>query len=112
LPLRRLRESLTKGNLWLYIFALLRERPRYPYKIADLIEERFGWKPARVTTYIVLKRLQAEGYVRVAVRVNERGRTRHYYVLTEKGEELFEEARRLMREVYSSLFGGEIDAPE
>ena len=96
--------------MWLYILTLLRDGPKYPYEIPDLIESRFGWKPARVTAYIVMKRLEMDGYIRMVRKKGDTGRVRNYYELTEEGRQALAGAEKFLRELISALFGeGEPD---
>jgi PadR family transcriptional regulator PadR len=105
-PLQRLEEKLTKENLWLYILSILKERPAYPYEIGKLIEERFGWKPARVTAYMVMRSLRAKGYVRISVRRGEdTGKMRNYYEITESGIKLLEKGLQFLEKTLESLKG-------
>lgn len=105
-PLQRLEEKLTKENLWLYILSILRERPAYPYEISELIEERFGWKPARVTAYIVMRSLRSKGYVRVSLKRGEdTGKMRNYYEITESGVKLLERGLQFLERTLESLKG-------
>lgn len=104
-PIERLRRKLTIENLWLYILTLLKDGPKYPYEIPELMEKRFGWRPARVTGYIVMKRLEMDGYIRIVRRRSSQGRVRNYYELTEKGREALREAESLLRGLVTSLFG-------
>ncbi len=103
-PLQRLKDKLTKENLWLYVLSILRERPAYPYEISDLIEERFGWRPARVTAYIVMRSLKSKGYVKMSKRKGEdTGKMRNYYEITESGRKLLDEGLSFLENTLESL---------
>ena len=81
-PLLRLKRSLTIDNLWLYILALLSRREMHAYAVLAAMEKRYGWKPGLVTPYVVLYKLEEEGYI--TGRDKER---RRYYRITGKGRE-------------------------
>lgn len=101
---RRLVRKLTIENLWLYVLSLLREGPLYGYEIVKRIEERFGFKPGRVTCYIVLYKLQSEGLIASAdLGADSRGPQRKYYVLTGDGERALEMARDFLRRLLERL---------
>lgn len=105
-PLHRLKDKLTKENLWIYVLSLLSERSAYPYEISDLIEERFGWRPARVTVYIVMRSLKSKGYVKMSRRKGEEtGKMRNYYEITESGRKLLEEGLTFIEETLKLLNG-------
>jgi len=98
MPLRRLRNKTTKEVLWLYILRLLKERELYAYEIKPLLRERFGISPALVTPYVVLYRLESEGYVEA-----RRSNNKKYYRITEKGERLLEEGIAYLRSLVDKL---------
>ncbi len=76
--------------LWLYVIAvLLRNGPTYGYDVKRRIHELFGFKPATVTTYTVLYRLEREGLL---VK-DDNG----LYRVTGVGEELYREALKFIR---------------
>lgn len=103
-PLQRLVDKLTKENLWLYVLSILKERPAYPYEISDLIEERFGWRPAKVTAYMVMRSLRSKGYVRMSKKKGEEtGKMRNYYEITESGKRLLEEGLKFLDKTIASL---------
>lgn len=105
-PLQRLEEKLTKENLWIYVLSILRERPAYPYEISELIEKKFGWKPARVTAYMVMRSLRAKGYVRTSMKRGEdTGKMRNYYEITETGVKLLEKGLEFLEKTLESLKG-------
>lgn len=82
--------------LWLYIIAvLLRHGPTYGYDVRRRIMEDFGFKPATVTTYTVLYRLQREGLLEK----DEAG----LYRVTSQGVELFREALGFLKELVGGL---------
>ncbi|MDQ1281141.1 MAG: PadR family transcriptional regulator, regulatory protein PadR [Thermoproteota archaeon] len=65
LAFSRLVTKLTKENLWLYILKMLMERPMYAYEISKGMNERFGFSTATVTVYVVLYKIQKEGFIKV-----------------------------------------------
>lgn len=87
LPFNRLKKSNTIGNLWVYILLTIKKQPTYGYKIPKIIEEKFKFKPGKITPYRVLYRLEFQGLVER--KVNER---RKVYKITNKGEEELQKA--------------------
>jgi DNA-binding PadR family transcriptional regulator len=98
----RLRDSITKGNLWLYILSELEEGGATPPELRKHIEEKFGVAAAAITFYSVIYRLRREGLVR-----KSSTKFRSAYEVTAKGTAELERARKLLREV-----GGLIDRAE
>lgn len=97
---RRLRKKLTVENLWIYILALLSERPVYGYEFAELISRRYGFRPGKVTCYVVLYKLRRERLVaEEEVKHSREGPARRYYRITDKGMEELRRAKRFLREV-------------
>jgi DNA-binding PadR family transcriptional regulator len=90
----RLRESLTSGNLWLYILSVLEDSEASPREVKERVKERYGVAAAGITFYSVLYRLKREGLVRKAS-----GEFRSNYEITPKGRQEIERARKLIREV-------------
>ena len=84
MPLERLKVKTTRDILWIYILRLLREREMYAYEIRSRLGERFGFEPALVTSYVVLYRLEKDGYVEAQWRAK-----RKFYRITAKGERLY-----------------------
>jgi len=112
-PLQRLKQKLTKENLWLYILSLLREREMYGYEIRKYIKERFGFSSAVVTAYVVLYKLQVEGYVETKWQKSPIGRPdRKYYSITEKGIELLNMAKKYLAELFEKLFKEKISVQD
>ena len=101
---RRLVRKLTVENLWLYVLSLLKNGPLYGYEVSRRIEESFGFKPGRVTCYMVLYKLQAEGLIASKkVRASGGESSRKYYVLTKKGERALEAAKEYLRRLSEKL---------
>lgn len=98
MPLNRLKTKTTKEILWIYLLRLLKERDMYAYEIREKLREKFGFRPALVTSYVVLYRLEREGYV--AARWNE---NKKYYSVTETGEQLLLEGLQHLRELVGKL---------
>lgn len=100
----RLVRKVTHENLWLYILTLLKEGPLYGYELRKMVEERFGFKPGQVTSYLVLYRLENAGYIRVfGESRGSRGPSRRYYAITGKGAEALERARMFLAEILAKL---------
>jgi len=105
LAISRLMKKTTTEMLWPYFLKLLKERPMYGYELRQEVTRQFGWKPATVTSYIVLYSLQRGGYVTTEWREQRGKPARKYYKITKKGEELLEEGIKYLKEFSSKLFG-------
>lgn len=81
-PLVRLKRSLTIDNLWLYILSILSKKEMHAYAMLNEMEKRYGWKPGLVTPYVVLYKLEEEGYI-----TGYDKERRRYYRITKKGKE-------------------------
>ncbi|MHA1835857.1 MAG: PadR family transcriptional regulator [Candidatus Odinarchaeia archaeon] len=102
---KRLKNKLTKENLWLYILRLLQEKPRYGYEIKAEIKNRFKFSPAIVTGYVILYKMKREGLVseRWGEKNNNRP-DRKYYVITEKGLTALKKAKELIKALLDNIF--------
>lgn len=63
-PLERFKNSITNGNLWIYILALAKENHLPKSKVESLIFEKFGFLPNKLTTKIVIKKLEQKKYIK------------------------------------------------
>ncbi|MDV3103099.1 PadR family transcriptional regulator [Thermococcus waiotapuensis] len=105
-PMERLKVKITKEVLWLYVLSLLKERPMYAYELKQRIKESFGFEPATVSSYVVLYKLEKEGYVTSEWQESDVGKPlRKYYRLTPKGEKLLEEGIAFLEGILSKLKG-------
>lgn len=102
MPSGRLRDKLTKENLWLYILSLLKERDMYGYELRAAIAERFGFKPGTVTAYRVLYALKRAGFVET-VEKNMSGRERKYYKITDTGRGELKKGVAVLREILGKI---------
>lgn len=99
MALEHLRETLTKGNLWLYVLSVLECRESAsPGEVKRAVEKAYGFSPATITFYTVLYKLRREGLVQRASREFRSG-----YSITPRGVAELEKARRMLDEVSSSL---------
>ncbi|MGC9210302.1 MAG: PadR family transcriptional regulator [Acidilobus sp.] len=87
----RLLKNITVRTLWLYVLAVLKEEPTYPYNVKKGIKEKFSFTPPTVTLYTVMYRLEREGLIRKT----ERGT----YEVTELGLQALREGARLLSEL-------------
>jgi len=101
--LKRLKDKLTKENLWLYIVRELAEKPMYAYKVKVVLREKYNINVATVTVYTVLYRMEREGLI-TKVRGDDTT-----YRATEKGLEQLSRALALMKEIIRSLEGARPD---
>jgi len=98
LAYERLVRKLTHENLWLYILTLLSRKPLYGYEVRKMIEQEFGFKPGRVTSYAVLYRLEKDGLIKVvSERKGSRGPSRKYYMITDRGLQTLAKAKQFLR---------------
>lgn len=98
MPLKRLRSRTTKEILWIYILKLLKDKKMYAYELGNVLSSTFGFEPARITSYVVLYRLEKDGYVESEWNANKK-----YYKLTEKGEKLYKEGLSYLEEMLAKL---------
>ena len=94
--------NTTTNCLWPYILALLKKEPVYAYLIQDMVKERFGFEVGQVTAYMVLYKLESDGYVQTEWRSVE-NRQRKYYKITENGRKALEAAVKYMNDTASKL---------
>ena len=98
-PIRRLKNLLTTGNLWLYLLSLIkRDGKLYAYNLDSEIEKEFFFKPSKVMVYIVLYKLENEGMI-----VSKFEERRKYYSLTKKGEETLASAKEYFKVLAEKL---------
>jgi DNA-binding PadR family transcriptional regulator len=98
LPIERLEKSNTTENLWIYILALLNKQPLYGWEIPKLIEERFGFRPGKITPYRVFYRLQADKFVKSSIKDRRR-----VYEITAKGKEELAKAKDFYKKILKEL---------
>ncbi|MHC1627715.1 MAG: PadR family transcriptional regulator [Candidatus Nezhaarchaeales archaeon] len=96
--LKRLKDKLTKENLWLYIVKELSQKPMYAYQVKVALKEKYSINVATVTVYTVLYRMEREGLI-TKVMVNED----KLYRPTEKGLEQFEKGLSFLHDVIERL---------
>ena len=102
-PAERLFDSITRDNLWIYILKILSKDDYHPYILRKEIESKFGFKPGKMTSYIVLKRLEHDGYVKVVKREAVNGPERIYYRITPKGKKEIKKAENIIRDWYRKI---------
>lgn len=100
MALRRLKNKITKENLWMYILNLLKNGPLYGYEVRKKIKEKFGFEPATITVYMVLYKMEKEGLV---MKEKASKAQRKYYLITEKGIKTLEEGVNFLRRTVDLL---------
>lgn len=101
---RRLVRKITIETLWIYVLTLLRDGPLYGYEVRDKVFRKFGFKPGKITCYVVLYMLERENMIS-SKEINEKskGAPRKYYFITDKGIEELEKARSFLKELVEML---------
>ena len=102
-PVERLFNSITKDNLWIYILKILSKEELHPYRIREEIKKRFGFKPGNVTTYIVLKKLEAQGFVKKKREKSTLGPERNCYKITAKGRKEIKKGVMLLKRLTKTI---------
>ena len=97
---KHLVKKLTVETLWIYVLSLLSEGPLYGYEFPSRIEEKFGFRPNKITCYVVLYRLNQEGLIKEEKTMHSsEGPVRKYYQITEKGLKELQNAVAFLRGV-------------
>ena len=97
-PLSRLKQLNTRECLWIYILAILKEKPTHAYALRKGVQERFGFRPGVMTAYKVLYLLHKDGFVRKA----RLGR-RRVYSLTPQGRAELEKASQYYKNLAKTI---------
>jgi PadR family transcriptional regulator, regulatory protein PadR len=101
-PIQRLKTNTTTECLWPYILSLMKNGPIYAYQIREMVKERFGFEVGQVAAYIVLYKLESDGYVETEWR-NVENRQRKYYKITDKGREVLNESIKYLKDAAERL---------
>lgn len=96
--MKRLKTKTTKEILWIYLLKLLKKREMYAYEIKDELKKSFGFEPALITSYVVLYRLEREGFVETRWDENKK-----FYRLTSKGKGLLDEGVEYLEDLLIKL---------
>ena len=97
-PFLRLQKYNTKGNLWIYILMILKDKPDHGWDFPSIIEKRFGFRPGKITPYRVLYSLELEGLV-----TSEQSGQRRVYSITQKGREELEKVKDFYNNIIRNL---------
>ena len=100
----RLVKKLTVENLWIYILSSLRIGQKYGYEIGRYIEKKYGFRPGKVTSYVVLYRLAKEGLVILKEEKKDGfGPPRKYYMVTKKGLKALKKGEKFLEIVLDRI---------
>jgi len=100
-----LERELKRGSTELLILALLEERDRHGYELAQLIEERSGGAISfhAASLYPTLYRMEAKGVIAGRWIEKPSQRRRRYYGLTKSGEALLASQRSTWDRFFQAL---------
>ena len=102
MPLNRLKAKTTTECLCLYILSLMKNKPVYAYEIREKIEQKYGFTIGNVTAYMVLYKLERDGYVKTEWKAVG-NRQRKYYTITAEGEKLVEGGKGYLRSLAEKI---------
>jgi DNA-binding PadR family transcriptional regulator len=102
--LLRLKNSLTKETLWIWILRLLMDGPSHAYTVKNKIEKEFGFSPGRITCYKVLYLLQKRYYVKT----NSVGR-KIFYRITPLGKRELMKGMRQLEKIQTKIEKGNLN---
>ncbi|MGP8329771.1 MAG: PadR family transcriptional regulator [Methanosarcinaceae archaeon] len=92
------------GFIKFHTLILLTEKPRYGYEIIKAIEKKTNKKPSQGIIYPILHELEMNGFVEAQWHMEEKGPSRKYYSITDKGHEEFERVHKKLMEAFNTLF--------
>ncbi len=97
-PLNRFIETVTGGNLWIYILSLGIEREIQEKEVSGLIFDKFGFLPSELLIKTVLFRLRSQGYVK-----GEKYKGEKAFSTTDKGKEELRKMKKFTEELLQKL---------
>ncbi len=83
--------SISVRVLWVYVLAVLKDEPTYPYRVKGLIKDRFSFNAPTVTLYTIMYRLEKKGLIAR----DEKG----IYRITEQGLKALAEAAQALKSI-------------
>ena len=87
--LKKWSSQIRKGSLEMCLLAVLAEKPRYGFEIAQHLDDDSGLAVTEGTLYPLLNRLQNEGLIEAYWQESASGPPRKYYTVTAAGREAF-----------------------
>jgi DNA-binding PadR family transcriptional regulator len=97
-PLNRFTETITGGNLWIYILFLGIEREMQDKEVSGLIFDKFGFLPSELLIKAVLFRLRSQGYIQTEKYKGEKA-----FSTTDKGKEELRKMKKFTEELLQKL---------
>ncbi len=97
-PFERFKNSITNGNLWIYVLALAKENNLPKSKIESLVFEKFGFLPNKLITQIVLKKLENKNYIKKSKFHGEKS-----YLITDKGKKELQKLKDFYKEIIEKI---------
>lgn len=100
----RLVKKMTVENMWIYILSSLKLKQRYGYEIGSYIEKNYGFKPGKVTSYVILYRLVKEGLITLKEEKKDGfGPPRKYYAITDKGLKVLRQGEKFLENMLDRI---------
>lgn len=87
----------------LILMQIVSEGPLHGYALTALIDEKMGWKPSQTAVYNSLKSMEQDKLVTSEEKI-ENGRLQKIYSITTKGQQIFDETHKKMRENMTKNF--------
>lgn len=101
----KISKETLKGNTEIIILQVLQGRAFYGYELVQAIkkesEDIFDFKEG--TVYPLLYRMEEKGYVTSKKKHAPSGKTRRYYFITKKGQEMLANKKLEIKELYLGL---------
>ena len=92
-------ETLLTNSEWYVLDCLWERAPQTVTELVPILKEKVGW--AKSTTITTLRRMEEKGLVRVEVR----GRAKHYFPAVERERAARQETRSFLDRVYQGSVG-------
>jgi len=100
----RLVRKMTTENMWIYILSSLKLKSRYGYEIGRYIEKNYGFKPGKVTSYVIIYRLEKEGLIILKEEKKDGfGPPRKYYAITDKGLKVLKRGEKFLENMLDKI---------